>query len=235
MAPIISILLTTYNRQDDCIRCLDKLQQQKTKHIEIILLDDYHLEDHVLHGYCTGKGIKYIHTGKQKNGKVHWRVPGFAYNIGARAATAEYLVIGGAEMYHMSNDTFLNMWDRLGASHPVVYDEPLRPGDYTTYDVLNGKLPFCFGLEKSVYDYIGGYDEDFTGYCFDDNDFSDRVEEVCGISEIDAEIVHLYNPRGAKNRGDKRINNDTWNYNRALYLSRKGIIIRNEDRSWGVL
>ena len=106
----ISVLLTTYNRTHDCIVCLDALLKQKRIDIEFILLDDFHEVNPTLVKYCEENDIKYIHTGAQKKGKVHWRVPGFAYNIGAKVAQGGYLIIGGAEMFHLDIYTLEQMY-----------------------------------------------------------------------------------------------------------------------------
>lgn len=232
----ISILLTTYNRTQDCIQCLNKLLDQKRIGIEIILLDDYHISDPILSTYCFNNGIKYIHTGAQKEGKVHWRVPGFAYNIGAKLAKGDFLIIGGAEMWHLTKDCIERMYDMKKITYPRVYDEPKKPnGDYRNYKRLNAKLPFCMGVSAAAYNYIGGYDEDFTGYCFDDNDFSDRITHILPLKEIAADVIHLWNPRGSENRGDPRINARAWKYNQEIYLSKEGSVIRNIDKEWGRL
>lgn len=229
----ISILLTTYNRSDECIRCLDTLIPQLNDKIEILLLDDWHLESDNLKQYCKKHNLKYVHTGKQKNGVVRWRVPGFAYNIGAKLAKGNYFIIGGAEILHLCDNTIKLMYETNIASAPTVYDE-IKPGS-TKFDKLNNKLPFCFGLPKDIYFKIGGYDEDFIGYCFDDNDFSDRVLSMVDFITVPSEVVHLWNLRGANNRGDSRITNKAWEYNRKLYMKRKNIIIRNKDKEWGIL
>ena len=230
----VSILLTTYNRENDCITCLNTLIPQIIKDIEVFLLDDWHIESNILKQYCKENNINYIHTGIQKDGKVKWRVPGFAYNIGAKLAKGKYFIIGGAEMKHLNNDCIQKMYIPNKVTAPTVYDQT-SPTSFKNYKKLNNKLPFCFGLPKFIYYQIGGYDEDFTGYCFDDNDFSDRVLSLIPFEEIDAEVIHLWNPRGASNRGDTKITNRAWNHNKQLYMNRKNILVRNEGRDWGVL
>lgn len=229
----ISILLTTYNRNEDCMRCLDTLVPQLTDKIEVLLLDDYHIGSLKLMAYCEENDINYIHTGIQKEGSVLWRVPGFAYNIGARLAEGNYFIIGGAEIFHQSNNTIKQMHIPNTATAPIVYDTAKNGKKESK---LNNKLPFCFGVPRTIYYDIGGYDEDMVGYCFDDNDFSDRVLSLIPFKEVDAEVIHLWNLRGASNRGDKRIaKKSAWNYNRNLYISRKNLIKRNINQDWGML
>jgi glycosyltransferase involved in cell wall biosynthesis len=233
----ISILLTTYNRTADCIKCLNKLLDQKTESIEIILLDDYHIVDPVLQIYCENHSVKYVHTGQQKNGRVHWRVPGFAYNIGAKLAKGGYFIIGCAEIEHIQKNSIQKLYKRNSVTYPRIWDQPKNfKGKYTTWNRLNGKFPFCMGVPSDIYFNIGGYDEDFTGYCFDDADFSDRLQLLLDFEEVDIDVVHLWNARGAKNRGDRRLNDGkAWYFNKRLYEERRGKIIRNENKTWGIL
>ena len=229
----VSIILTTYNRNDDCIKCLSKLIKQD---VEIILCDDWHLENNILQTFCEENNIVYIHTGSQKGGKVHWRVPGYAINIGVKRAKHPYIIIGNAEIYLLDDDLIEEMVQPGYITYPIIWDEPYKNSNITQYfEVLNPKLPFFMGMPKDKFMYIGGYDEDFTGYCFDDNDFSDRIHSILPSKQINKEALHLWNIRGAENRGDKRINKKAWNHNRKLYIDRKNIIKRNENTSWGNL
>ena len=60
---------------------------------------------------------------------------------------------------------------------------------------LNTKLNFCIGTTKANFNNIKGFDKDFfDGYCFDDNDFIDRlIEYGCYHYQTNAQIIHLYN------------------------------------------
>lgn len=225
-----SVILTTYNRNDECIYCLDRLLHLYD--LEIILMDEWHIENPSLSDYCTWKNIKYVWSGSQKSGKVTWRVPGYAFNIGVKLCSEDYVIIGGAEIYH-KDPVFYSMVDSKCASAPTVLDQKSKGEN--VYTKLNNKLPFCFGLPKKTYLSIGGYDEDFTGYCFDDNDFSDRVLKVEQFKEVEGEVIHLWNPRGSSSKNDPKINKSSWDYNRRIYEERKGMVVRNENKNWGIL
>lgn len=80
---------------------------------------------------------------------------------------------------------------------------------------------------------IGGYDEDFTGVCWDDNDITERLILNSGkYVTVAADVVHLFHPRHNYRSANimKR-----WNHNKALYDKRRGIIFRNKNREWGVI
>jgi GT2 family glycosyltransferase len=88
------------------------------------------------------------------------------------------------------------------------------------------------GMWKDEYISIGGYDEDFTGYAADDNDFTDRMlKNGCSYYYVDAVSVHLYH--GLTCDAQPHEENPAWVYNQKLYNERKNIIVRNQGREWG--
>jgi glycosyltransferase involved in cell wall biosynthesis len=96
-------------------------------------------------------------------------------------------------------------------------------------------MPFFFTMPKSYFMGIGGYDEDFTGYAGDDNDFVGRLKYkgliVHRINEL--KVIHLYHE--GTNNGMNHEDNPAWVHNYTLWKTRKGIIERNVGREWGVL
>ncbi len=230
-----SILLTTYNRDADCITCLSRLLEQCTDEVEIILLNDLHLDSNFLKAFCVMNGIKYIHTGGQKKGKPHWRVPGFALNIGAKQATGDYLIIGNAEIYQISDNTVGLMRDTGIVAYPRVWDQPNKNASLASYKKFNQlrRLPFFMGVPKSLFLEIGGYDEDFTGYAGEDGDLVRRLDKASDYKEINADVVHLWNVRGMAYR-EYAPNLQNSFRNKDVFGDRN-TILRNEGREWGIL
>jgi GT2 family glycosyltransferase len=223
----ISILLTTHNREQEAIYCLKSLLPQKTSDIEIILLDDHHLHTSTLQTFCDENSICYIHTGIQKNGNYLWRMPGYALNIGAKIASADYLIIGNCEILHSDKDCLNKMYEfKDSVSSPIVLRQIARD-NFESFNLMPNRFPFFFGMPKHTYIDIGGFDEDFTGTAFDDADFSDRVFSLLKFNEVPSKVIHLWNSEvGTGQR---------WAHNKNLYETRKGIIKRNTDREWGIL
>ena len=79
---------------------------------------------------------------------------------------------------------------------------------------------------------IGGYDEDFTGVCWDDNDIADRLVTGRQYAVADIELVHLFHQRHDYKSPDIK---ERWDHNKAIYDSRRGTIVRNVGRKWGTL
>lgn len=232
----VSIILTTYNRVEDCIFCLTRLLRQRTNEVEVILLDDFHFSSKKLLDFCTQNGVKYIHTGIQKNGTEVWRVPGFALNIGVKQSDGDYLILGNAEIYQVSEYTVALLSGTNSLAFPTVYDQPSREAnlsEYKEWKVLNN-LPFFMGVPRETFVDVGGYDEDFTGYCFEDADLVDRIKIVASEEVVQAEAIHLYNKRGVDSRGPN-IHKKDWYYNKKLFEDRKGLMKRNTEKPWGIL
>jgi GT2 family glycosyltransferase len=95
---------------------------------------------------------------------------------------------------------------------------------------LRTELPFLMAVRRDHFIDIGGYDEDFTGQSYDDDDLVDRLQlHGCHYVKVAARCVHLYHPRYCH---DKRTHGRLA-HNKKLYEERKGTIVRNLDREWG--
>jgi len=241
-----SLLVTTFCRNELLEFGLDSMQVPND--IEVIVLDDGLLND--AKEITNKHGFSYLHTGHDT--ELHWRIPGYALNIGAKRAKGDVIIITCAEMYHVNNciDLILKPFENdkycltipNGAQdYQGAYLNNLKNGKGHSQLIfeqkcckLKNELPFFLGVNRNIFLAIGGYDEDFIGQAFDDNDIVERlINYGCYYQKTQAQIVHLHHNRSFPGRsidGNRR-----WNYNRVLYEGRLGTIIRNENREWGVL
>jgi GT2 family glycosyltransferase len=198
------------------------------------------------------KNLRYVFTG-QRNinpyGDLHWRVPGFPINIGAKMSTGEILILACAEMFLIERDVIATMIGLMHLPKQVVTPEgrddrghflhqiPRLANSYpnalrvyrTMKDRLNVRLPFYMAMRRNEFFDIGGYDEDFTGRAFDDNDFVERLfANGNNHVRVDKRVVHLHHPR------DVHVD-DRWRHNESLFHSRRTQLVRNIGREWGVL
>ena len=92
-------------------------------------------------------------------------------NLGAKAGSAPWIMIANNDLI------FENGWlhHLLSAGHPIV--SPHNPGDRRQGGVIknetgaiNGRhlSGWCYALERSLWERLGGLDEDFFGWCADD-------------------------------------------------------------------
>lgn len=250
-----SLLITTYKRPHLLKWGLESLSKQNPDfEWEILVLNDGIPDEteELCQGYAeNGLPVKYIFTGQRNvEGGEKWRVPGFALNIGAKLSQAPVIILSCAEMYHLDSDSIKNLTEPVlenpsrltipkGKDDTEGFLQQLEStqGDaslqiYDRLPSLNVRLPFAMGLSRERFVDIGGYDEDFTGIAFDDDDIVGRLrEDGCHYREVAARVVHLFHGRGGKAGHDYATK---WGHNRDLYRARQGVVYRNLGREWGI-
>jgi len=257
----ISLVMGSWKRPHLLDLGLWSLTQQKINHeLEIIVCNDY-LPDGTKEICDKYKelNIKYIFTGQRNLDGVKWRSAGYALNIGVKQATGDILMLTCPEIVHLNETINLiaeplkNNKNIMSIGNAVFFDdtgntikhlqtikstvlpkELLAEIQQDTECKMAVQMPYLMGIVRQEYLDIRGYDEDFSGYAGEDSDFVDRLKTK-GLTyfRTDAKIVHLYH--GKRCDSKVHLDNPQWLKNWELYQSRKGIIIRNEDREWGVL
>jgi len=253
-----TILIANYHRNAQLRWNLRGFARQKPKNAQFVILDDAPQSDFVckklIEEFNHQLTIQYIHTGINKK-KDQWRVPGFAFNIGAKRTDSEFLFLCCAETHH-HNDTLEPMLAALRQHKTGVMVIPQgktdangaitgllnRDGSISdeAFEAIKARLlvnyPFFMGLARKDFFDIGGYDEDFVGVGVDDKDLVERLKwNGCKYIQVPAKIVHLHHSRARKGRGLVNGITDPLQYNRKLFQSKKGQIIRNQNREWGTL
>ncbi len=245
-----SIIITSFNRPHLLSFGLESLASQEFSKddVEIIVLNDGDIHDGtdgVCELYEDELNIKYFNA----QHKTNWRVPGFAINFGVKKSKADVIFISCAEIYHLDN-TVIPMIEAVEQSpkslviptsgkdddgsflNKLQNSKKINNDNYNYLEPLNIHLPFFMAMKKCEFVNIGGYDEDFIGVGFDDNDIIDRLKKVGNRHKnISGRIIHLYHSR-------LHINNpkikQLYDNNNKLYLKRqKGNPIRNINRVWG--
>ncbi|ODA39703.1 glycosyltransferase [Desulfosporosinus sp. BG] len=251
----VSIIITTFQRTHLLKWGLYSLSLQTIPfEFETIVVNDG-LQDEteeICNGFKEKLNLKYLFTGQRNlQGDPVWRVPGFALNIGVKQSSGDILVMCCAEMFHF-NQTIAQLTKPI-LNNPKLLGIPIGKDDRHgallecinkhggTFDLeaynncvdLDTRMPFLMALHRSQFMEIGGYDEDFIGVAYDDRDFIDRLlRNGCNYCQTDALTVHLYHPRadGYYEGGGP----PEWDYNKNVYFSRIGKIVRNEGREWGI-
>jgi len=234
-----TILITTFNR--DCLLQLGLESIRKFHNdVGILVLNDGDAGN--VENICKHYSADYLFTGKNKH--AQWRVPGFALNIGIKQTSSDIVFLSCAEMWHVT-DCITPMVaaihkDKMTMAIPEGKDDDGRylnnlgsPIAYNECVKLKTELPFLLAVRREHLLAINGYDEDFAGQSFDDDDIIERLQKYgCHYAKLEnAKCVHLYHPRYCH---DKRAQG-RWAYNKKLYEERKNIIVRNQGREWGKL
>jgi glycosyltransferase involved in cell wall biosynthesis len=247
--PSTTLLIPTYNRDELLDLGLRSIRAHEFPgELEIIVLDDGQDDTSTKTASIAKKwGAKHVRT--RSNGNTGWRIPGFAFNIGAKLAKGEVLVLSCPEILHQgpclkelaeqvaltpdAMATPRGRSDTTGAVLNAVKAGQKLAADYDGLIELNTKLPFLLAMRKDIFIEIGGYDEDFVGRCYDDNDFVDRLVAKGMVYKFTkSPIIHLYHQRPGYSIPNNR---ERVALNKRLWQERKGVVQRNVGREWGVL
>jgi glycosyltransferase involved in cell wall biosynthesis len=255
----VSIIIATFKRANLLDLGLWSLSRQNSdKDIEIVVVNDGIEDDtaKVCDSYRSIFNIKYIFSGQRNKDIIKSRIPGFALNIGVKQSSGDIIILTCPEIFHLSNsvDLIANELisnDNILATPNVIYFDD--DGETTNKLLLDRtikvdvkkvnrnrectqatQMPYFMGMYKKAFMDINGYDEDFIGYAGDDSDLIGRLRSN-GLKhqKTFAEVIHLFH--GATNDGRHHYNNPDWVYNYNLFMDRKGRVVRNENREWGVL
>ncbi len=248
-----TILITSHKRAHLLKYGLQSLARQQVPNgheVEYVVLNDGVEDDteQVCDSFKDQLNIKYFFTGKDK--KNEWRVPGYAINYGAKQTDSDFLFISCAEIYHLDQtlpkmiNALVENRKKLTIPHgcdddgsilkEVIAGNNIKPDHYDRMIPLyNVHLPFFMGMSRVDFMDIGGYDEEFTGCGYDDNDIVDRMV-ACGNKhfKVQARIVHLWHQRlnFQSSEVDTR-----FKFNERLYHRKRGQVKRNIDKNWGNL
>ena len=249
----LSIIIPCFQRSNLLSLGLSSLLKQKFDgEYEILVLNEG-LEDKTekICNFFKSQGlpIRYIFTGQRNKEGLKWRTPGFAINIGAKLAQGQVMIISCPEIF-VVDDCLQQMVDPILENKKLItitkgYDD--RRAQVLTILKNNGQIvnridklslpslqvrfPFFMGIDRQTFIDIGGYDEDFKGVCWDDNDIVDRLIANGGeYKRLNVRIVHLFHKRLRYGNEDIK---KLWQLNKDLYEKRKGIIKRNQDKEWG--
>ncbi len=166
--------------------------------------------------------------------------PACLFNVGAKAASGEFLVLTSPEIYH--NADVLGGFDaeferdrhryvtcaclaldkrqlrkikRFGLLAPTGKEKWIQHGVHRP-----AQYHFCSAIAKELYEAIGGFDEAFAkGFCFDDDDFRDTVIKSGAVVVQRDDLVTFHQYHDSCVVPDKM---DKWRINKALYEAKHG-------------
>jgi len=251
----VSLVMASFLRADLLDLSLNSIVQNLPAFpLEIVVVNDGLENDgtkEVCEKYSKKLNIHYYFSGQRNRSGLIKRNPCQANNIAIRKSKGEMVILTCPEILHLNYvvDYVVNALKvnekRLVVPSYMFFD---NAGEYTA-SLRRGQpgigipllkrtdhviMPFLMGVWRKEIEAIGGYDEDFTGYASEDNDFVERLtKNGCIYYRVKAQIVHLYHGKNCS--GQKCENMPEWVYNRDLYEARKNIIVRNVGRNWGCL
>jgi glycosyltransferase involved in cell wall biosynthesis len=189
--PVVSVIVPTRNSARFLARCLESIDQQTYRPIELLVVDNYSSDS--TRDIAEAFGARVLLAGPERSAQV---------NRGAAQARGEYI-------YRVDSDFELEptVVDECvaaalrGADAVIVHNSP-NPScgrlarvrkfeiDFYKYDLDQSAARF---VRRDLFLAIGGYDEAITAG--EDYDFQIRLNmSGCMISFVDAEALHLDEP-----------------------------------------
>ena len=175
---MVSIILPLWNRTTLLANTLVSIfNQQDLPPLEVIVIED-RPQDKRGQNLCEKYPVRYI----QKDGHSShiYNNVGSVYNIGIKQATGDILIMQSAECKYETNNGIAQLvdsivGDELASAVPLV--QALEPdGSFLEWfcHPREGQRPgwtgmFCHAFHRAEILKIGGYDEIFNGYGFDDD------------------------------------------------------------------
>jgi len=131
------------------------------------------------------------------------------HGVGVIASGVAPWVIAYQDYYSLTEDASWKLMEQKG---DVKLGTP-QPGEYMF------KLKSFAGvllMRKSVFDAVGGYDERFQGWGYEDNAFKDKMDTLQGtFARVNGNAYHLWHPRSEEeNFGQPNIKANELLYNR---------------------
>jgi len=227
---VISIVLTTFNRPNQLLTTLHSIDRQHVGDLEVVVVDDGN--DARTPGICYAFDVRYFRL--QRPSSANYRNQARSLNVGIKAAQGKIIILQNAECGHVGMEVIKDLTRRVTDSNAVFAHVTAMNRDGTCgicYCGPENPRPyfFCGAIRREWLMKLRGFDEDYQGYGYEDNDMADRLRKSGVTFEfIDIEVEHQWHePAGLQGDLSK---------GEAMYAAkRQESVERNLGREWGVL
>ncbi len=202
--PTVSIVISTFNRNPQLARTLASIARQISSlpyPCEVIVVDD----GDGRHGHpsarflCEQFGARWLPC--RRPASAAFRNPSLPNNMGIRAASGEVVILQNAECEHQSPDTVARLvaavLDAPSSRPAAVFAHVLAldPAGAVqqSYCGPDNQRPyfFCGAIRRELLTRLRGFDEDFRGAGYDDDDLAARLAgEGVEFCYPDLPLVH---------------------------------------------
>lgn len=236
MTPSVSIVISTCNRTDQLTNTLVSIVLQATD-AEVIVVDDgTDGKSAEVKEICDAGEIRYLRCDRPPSSA--FRNPSFPNNVGIRAATGNIVILQNAECRHEDPQTIQKLVAFVTPTNAVfAHVVALDPAGNPTQDYCSPAAPrpyfFCGAILRATLLRLRGFDEDYDGAGFEDDDLADRL----GASGIEfffsnVRVHHQWHPPAGSYLSADQM--------RALYQAKLAAMLRGElglvrniGRDWG--
>jgi len=231
-----SILIPYYKRAlqlQSTLKSFDHFYRDR-KDVEIILIIDNKNNNQDMENLSTVLDVfKHLSIIRVSGTQMESFSPASNYNIGAKRADGEFLILTNPEAMHAvdimkgvdeelekSKDNYI-VCSCLSVTSKYIPVEKLGSVDgkwYQHSNYRNTGCHFCSIISRENYKKIGGFSEEFSvGVGFDDDDFRNKVKQA-GITFIyrdDLVTLHLFHEQASSDM-------DKFRHNQSLYYAKWG-------------
>ncbi|MCX7795724.1 MAG: glycosyltransferase family 2 protein [bacterium] len=223
----VSVVIPTRNRAKIVSKCIEHILNQDYHQYEVIVIDDGS-EDNTLEslkGFSSYKNLKFIPLSERKG-------PAFCRNLGVKESQGELIIFIDSDIFVLPN--FINSHVKVHKSHPegvVAVGPVIAISEIDKKLVSKGSILdfsnayFASGnasIPREIFMKIGGFDEIFNVYGWEDIDFGLKLKKF-GINSIkvpDA-IGYHYQPLPNENNLKALIEKEKERAKSAVYLYKK--------------
>lgn len=242
--------MTVYDRPGHLDKCLASLKKQNWKDFEVIVSEDIGplSRSADIERVCRQYGV--VHLQRKNRPKVHVTGLAVLMNMAAKASNGDILILFNSDL--LAPDDFVIRMTAAAIKDPLAVTAAASPrvnrrGKYQPNWLNDSKrmqdasgdpsLPSFFmiatSMTKALYMSVGGFDEDFVGYGYEDWDLGYRLTRAGGkyvtVDEIVCEHMHH-----EKQRWNWEGNSARWKEKLAAMRAGTVGIVANKDREWGV-
>ena len=232
-----SIVITTYNRNPQLFQTLSSIRQQGFEG-EVIVVDD----GDGTHGYpraqltCDPFGVRYISA--RRPASTRFRNPSFPNNVGIRAATGGIVILQNAECKHIDPQAIVKLTALVTPANAVfarvvALNQDGSPGMLYCGEENPRPYFFCGAIQRDHLIRLRGFDEDYFGAGYDDDDLADRLG-ASGIEFVFSNVlVHHQWHAPAGSYDDVEDMHALYQQKLAAMLRGELGVERNLGRDWG--
>jgi GT2 family glycosyltransferase len=235
--PTVSIVISTFNRNPQLHQTLHSIRGQGFAG-EVIVVDDGDLR----HGYPSAKllcetfGARWLPCRRPPS--PSFRNPSLPNNMGIRAASGEVVILQNAECRHDAADTIARLVSLVTPTSAVFARVTSQQADGSPGLLYCGEENprpyfFCGAIYREHLVRLRGFDEDYTGAGFDDDDLSDRLG-ASGVEFVysSVPVTHLWHPP-AGDYSDVDAMRQLYQEKTAAMLRGELGLERNVGKTWG--
>jgi len=225
---MISLVMTSYNRPHLLKNTLDSFLREDFKDYEIIVVDDG--ADDETPVICEEYGVRYCHPSRPD--PTARRNSARPLNCGLRQAIGDIIILQNAECKHIDSQTIEKLTALVTPTNAVFARVIALNEDGTERELYCGidrprPYFFCGAIKREWFERLRGFDEDFIGAGWEDDDFADRLRRE-GVEFIFTDILvhHQWHPPAVYELYA----------NQSVYERKKSEpTVRNIGREWGEL